>query len=113
MTAPTLLLLPRDPSPAMLSAAADAADGAEAWRAMVAAWEASLSPALREPERTREAAALDIAVRALETINAIASPNPERTMVDGVRRDLDYLTDAARVGIARIRELVPGAVGER
>lgn len=38
---------------------------------------------------------------ALQTINRIASPNPHRTMVDGVIRDLDAIVATARAAISQ------------
>lgn len=67
------------------------------------------SPAPNAPVLSAERRAIEIALRALEVINAIASPNPHRTMVDGVIRDLDAMTGTARRALADIRALVPDA----
>lgn len=71
------------------------------------------SPALNEPVMSAERRALEIAVKALESIHSIAKPNPRgRTMIDGVTRDLNYMADASRRALADILALVPDAGGD-
>ena len=55
-------------------------------------------------ERDRLRHALEEARRSFETVNAVSSPNPDRTMVDGASRDLGWCSDESRRALARIRE---------
>jgi hypothetical protein len=111
-----MVTVPREPTAAMVTAGraeikpdhlpADDGDASGCWRAMIAAYEASVSPYLRRPSRSETEAALDTAVAKIQW--AI-----DRVDVDGGMTEPEHkaTVDGLRAALNRIRALVPDKAG--
>jgi hypothetical protein len=104
MSAPKLLLLPREPTPAMVEAAQrlDNICPINIWRAMVAVYQSSASPALLEGGRSTTEVALDIAAKALREIAARETAWP-------FERAAHFAFPRAREALAKIAALTRGS----